>query len=270
MQPVTLEGAEVYLAGVRSNPSDPFSFLRIPADDNHGVREWMRLRAALADPALREEAARRYAGRAMPESHGNAALAGQLRESASKTLAIFAGEGSKSGGYLAVSQFLERIPAAEQEKAANVFMKMLNGAMWELWQAAHARAGEPPVAPTEAHGRFLQLATNALSDSFFYGAPVYLSLEDFTEVKASVLQVTRSPGKKVVYLGCLLLVLGIFSMFYIRERRIWVWVKEQGGDAPHYAHAMLAMSTQRKTLDFEREFEDLKTRLPQSAQIGVS
>jgi cytochrome c biogenesis protein len=268
MQPVTLEGAEVYLAGVRSNPSDPFSFLRIPADDNHGVREWMRLRAALADPALREEAARRYAGRAMPESNGKAVLARQLEESAAKTLEIFAGEGSggKGGGYLAVSQFLERIPAAEQEKAANVFMKMLNGAMWELWQAAHARAGEPPVAPTEAHGRFLQLATNALSDSFFYGAPVYLSLEDFTEVKASVLQVTRSPGKKVVYLGCLLLVLGIFSMFYIRERRIWVWVKEQDGDA----HAMMAMSTQRKTLDFEREFDDLKTRLPQSAQIGVS
>jgi cytochrome c biogenesis protein len=272
MQPVTLEGAEVYLAGVRSNPSDPFSFLRIPADDQHGVREWMRLRAALADPALREEAAHRYAERAMPQSQKDAALARQLQESAAKTLEIFAGAGSGGqdgkggGGYLAVSQFLERIPPAEQEKAANVFMKMLNGAMWELWQAAHARAGEPPVAPTEAHGRFLQLATNALSDSFFYGAPVYLSLEDFTEVKASVLQVTRSPGKKVVYLGCLLLVLGIFSMFYIRERRIWVWVKEQDGDA----HAMMAMSTQRKTLDFEREFDDLKTRLPQSAQIGVS
>jgi cytochrome c biogenesis protein len=268
MQPVTLEGAEVYLAGVRANPADPFSFLRIPADDSHGVREWMRLRAALADPLLREEAARRYAQRAMPQSREDASLARQLQESAAKTLSIFAGEGSK-GGYLAVSQFLERIPPAEQEKAANVFMKMLNGAMWELWQAAHVRAGEPPVEPTEAHGRFLQMATNALSDSFFYGAPVYLSLEDFTEVKASVLQVTRSPGKKVVYLGCLLLVLGVFSMFYIRERRIWVWVKQQD-DASGHAHALMAMSTQRKTLDFEREFHDLKTMLPQSAQIGVS
>ena len=272
MQPVTLEGAEVYLAGVRANPSDPFSYLRIPSDDQHSVREWMRLRAALEDASLREEAARRYAERAMPQTKDDPALARQLQESAAKTLAIFAGDGegrhagNSNGGYLAVSQFLERIPAAEQEKAANVFMKMLNGAMWELWQAAHARAGEPPVAPTEAHGRFLQLATNALSDSFFYGAPVYLSLEDFTEVKASVLQVTRSPGKKVVYLGCLLLVLGIFSMFYIRERRIWVWVKEQDGDA----HALMAMSTQRKTLDFEREFDDLKTRLPQAPEIGVS
>lgn len=266
MQPVTLEGAQVYLAGVRNNPGDPFSFLRIPADDQHSVREWMRLRAALADPALREEAARRYAERAMPQSRNDAALARQLEESAAKTLAIFAGDGKGSGGYVAVSQFLERIPPAEQEKAANVFMKMLNGVMWELWQAAHVRAGEPPVEPSEAHGRFLQLATNALSDSFFYGAPVYLSLEDFTEVKASVLQVTRSPGKKVVYLGCLLLVLGIFAMFYIRERRIWVWVKEHDGDA----HALLAMSTQRKTLDFEREFDDLKNTLPQSEQIGVS
>jgi cytochrome c biogenesis protein len=267
MQPVTLEGAQVYLAGVRSNPSDAFSYLRIPADDEHGVGEWMRLRAALADPALRREAARRYAERALPQPNPNAALAAQLQESAAKTLDLFAGDGGGSGsgsqgGYLGVSRFLERIPQAEQEKAANVFMKMLNGALWELWQAARAQAGQAPAAPSEAHGRFLQLATNALSDSFFYGAPVYLSLDEFTEIKASVLQVTRSPGKKVVYLGCALLVMGIFAMFYIRERRIWVWVRngDDGG-----AHAMMAMSTQRKTLDFEREFDELKTVLPQSA-----
>jgi cytochrome c biogenesis protein len=261
MQPVTLEGHEVFLAGVRNNPSDQFSFLRIPADDDHGLREWMRLRASLADGSLREEAARRYAARALPPGDASGALSAQLQESAAKTLAIFAGDGNQ-GGYLAVSKFLERIPAAEQEKAATVFMKMLNGAMWELWQAARARDGEQPVTATEAHGRFLQQATNALSDSFFYGAPVFLALDDFKEVKASVLQVTRSPGKKVVYVGCLLLVLGIFSMFYIRERRVWVWVKPapDGG-----THALMAMSTQRKTLDFEREFEDLRTRLPQSA-----
>jgi len=277
MQPVTLDGAQVYLAGVRSNPGDAFSYLRIPADEHGSVREWMRLRAALANPALRAEAARRYAARALPPAHAGdeaaATLAAQLEESANKTLAIFAGTAAAAptaagapdvrGGYVAVSQFLERIPPAEQEKAATVFMKMLNGALWELWQVAHAHAGEPPVEATEAHGRFLQLATNALSDSFFYGAPVYLSLEDFQQVQASVLQVTRSPGKKVVYLGCLLLVLGVFSMFYIRERRIWVWIKPAAGDGT--TQALMAMSSQRKTLDFEREYEDVKTRLAQSA-----
>jgi cytochrome c biogenesis protein len=262
MQPVTLEGAQVYLAGVRTNPSENFSFLRIPADDQYSVRTWMRLRAALADPALRQDAARRYAARALaPEQSASGELTRQLEESAARTLAIFAGEGGGRGGFVGVSQFLEKIPAAEQEKAANIFMKMLNGALWELWQAANARAGLPPVEPTESHGRYLQLATNALSDSVFYGAPVYLQLEEFTEVKASVLQLTRSPGKSIVYLGCLLLVAGVFAMFYIRERRMWVWVR----DTDEGAHALMAMSTQRKTLDFEREFADLKEKLPQPA-----
>jgi cytochrome c biogenesis protein len=261
MQPLTLDGAQVYLAGVRSSPSENFSYLRIPADAEYSVRSWMRLRAALADPVLRRDAARRYAARALaPEQRAQGDLTGQLEESAVRTLAIFSGEGGR-GGFVGVSQFLEKIPPAEQEKAAAIFMKMLNGALWELWQAANARAGLAPVEATEANGRFLQLATNALSDSVFYGAPVYLQLEEFVEVKASVLQLTRSPGKSIVYFGCLLLVAGVFAMFYIRERRMWVWVRDTEGGA----HALMAMSTQRKTLDFEREFDELKDKLPQRA-----
>ncbi|CUI06840.1 cytochrome c biogenesis protein ResB [Massilia antarctica] len=264
MQPVTVDGAEVFLAGVRASPGDPFSYLRIPSDQAHTVKEWMRLRAALADPALRELAAERYARRAMPAASNTpaATLARQLQESSSKSLAIFAGDG-KPGGYVAVSRFLEKIPAAEQEKAADIFMKILNGTLWELWQAAREKDGLARMEGDENQARFLQLATNALSDSFFYGAPVYLQLDEFVEVKASVLQVTRSPGKAVVYLGCVFLVLGVFAMFYIRERRLWIWVR--GGEDGGPAHALMAMSTQRKTLDFEHEFNDLKAKLAQLA-----
>jgi cytochrome c biogenesis protein len=34
---------------------------------------------------------------------------------------------------------------------------------------------------------------------------------------------------------------------------------------PRATEALMAMSTQRKTLDFEKEFENLKAKLPQSA-----
>jgi cytochrome c biogenesis protein len=51
-------------------------------------------------------------------------------------------------------------------------------------------------------------------------------------------------------------------MFYIRERRVWVWLRDADGGG---AHALMAMSTQRKTLDFEHEFTSLKEKLPQSA-----
>ena len=263
MQPVTLEGSQVYLAGVRANPSENFSFLRIPVDDKYGVGDWMRLRAALADPDARAQAAARYARRALSPEQQSGPLATQLQESAARTLAIFSGEGADNGrgGFVGVAQFLEKIPAGEQEKAAGIFMKMLNGALWELWQVARAKHGDAAAEANEANGRFLQLATNALSDSFLYGAPVYLQLDEFDEVKASVLQLTRSPGKNVVYFGCLLLVAGVFAMFYIRERRVWIWVK----DGAAGADALMAMSTQRKTLDFEREYDDLKTKLPQAA-----
>ena len=49
-------------------------------------------------------------------------------------------------------------------------------------------------------------------------------------------------------------------MLYIRERRLWIWLKS---DAAGASHALMAMSTQRKTLDFEREFETLKAQLVQ-------
>lgn len=60
-----------------------------------------------------------------------------------------------------------------------------------------------------------RLAVAALSDLTVYPAPVFLSLADFNHVQASVFQVSRTPGKNTVYLGSLLLVLGVFSMFYI-------------------------------------------------------
>ncbi|MBC7502685.1 MAG: cytochrome c biogenesis protein ResB [Herminiimonas sp.] len=262
MQPILADGAYVFLAGMRDTPSEPFRYLRIPADDNDSVEEWMRLRAAIQNPALRELAARRYALKAMPSSRDDAAkLAGQLQESASKGMAIFAGN-DKEAGYLAVSRFIERIPAAEQEKAADIFMKILNGSLWDLWQVAREKDGLAAIEPDEKHARFLQLATNALADTMFYNAPVYLRLNEFDEVKASVLQVTRSPGKNVVYLGCFFLVLGVFSMLYIRERRVWIWIKTTADGS---SNALMAMSAQRKTLDFDKEFAVLKERLAQQA-----
>jgi cytochrome c biogenesis protein len=291
MQPTRVDGSDVFLTGMRDTPDGPFRYLRIPADDNDSLDEWMRLRSALLDPQMRLLAAQRYALRALPDARNDSTkLRQQLIESTEKGLSIFAGNGPVMGGvkkgakqtdhqggtgtvarvqtgviqetgYVAVQKFLERLPASEQEKAADVFMKILNGSLWNLWQVVRERDGLPPIEMNEKHARFLQLATNAYSDTAFYGAPVYLRLTGFTEIKASVLQVTRSPGKNIVYIGCLFLVLGVFSMLYVRERRVWIWIKSGLGGQ---SHALMAMSSQRKTLDFEKEFTNLKGALSQS------
>ncbi len=259
MQSVKVDGDYVFLVGMRDTPAESFRFLRIPADDQDSVGEWMRLRAALLNPALRQKAAQRYAGKVPLSATAGDKLRAQLEASALRGMTVFAGDQNESG-YLAVARFVGKLPEEQQEKAADIFMKILNGSMWELWQVAREQDQLPAMPADEKHGRFLQLATNALADAFFYNAPVYLQLAGFDEVKASVFQVTRSPGKNVVYLGCLFLVIGIFAMLYVRERRLWIWIRpqEQGG-----AHALMAMSTQRRTMDFDKEFERIKIRLAQ-------
>jgi len=266
MLPVQLDGQTVFLAGMRESPSEPFRYLRIPADDQHSVADWMRLRAALQSPAKRGEAARRFAEISMPGADKEA-LRKQLAESALRAMDLFAGATRSSpdappGGFTAIAAFLEKsVPQAEQQKAADVLLKILNGSMWELWQLAREEDKLPAIANDARSGVFLQQAINALSDSFFYAAPVFLQLDDFQEVKASVFQMTRAPGKNIVYLGCLLLVLGVFAMFYIRERRVWIWVRDNRTNddgSPAGSHLLMAMSTQRRTMDLEQEFEALR------------
>lgn len=267
MQPVVLEGQSVFLAGMREAPNEPFRYLRIPADDKGSVGEFMRLRAALADPGTRAKAAGRFAERAAPtlgaagSPEKQAQLRMQLGESARRALDTFA-----QGGFQAVADFVERaVPKAEQEKAAEVLLRLMSGALWDVWQIAREGEGAPPPQYTPQNAAFLQTAMNALSDSFFYGAPVFLQLDGFDHIQASVFQFTRSPGKNVVYLGCLLLVLGVFAMFYIRERRAWLWLKPVDGN-PRTTQILFAMSAPRRSLDFEREYGELSQALRQTLQ----
>jgi cytochrome c biogenesis protein len=90
-----------------------------------------------------------------------------------------------------------------------------------------------------------------MSDIVFYGSPVYLQLTEYQHREASGLQLTRSPGKNLVYLGSILLVIGIFAMMYIRERRVWLLFK---ADA---TRVLVAMSANRKNTDFEQDYANL-------------
>ncbi|WP_144151193.1 cytochrome c biogenesis protein ResB [Paraburkholderia sp. BCC1885] len=271
MLPVDVSGEKMFLAGMRVNPDDPFRYLRIPADQGGTVKEWMNLRAVLENPAMRAAAAHRFAQRSVPSS--NADLQQHLEESALRVLTLFAGadnsvgvvQGDQNiGGFQAIAAFIDHsVPKPEQEKAASLLLRMLEGSTWDLWQLAREQAGEPDMTPSAETSRFIQSSINAISDSFLYGSPVYLQLDSFRQVQASVFQLTRAPGKKVVYLGSLLLVLGIFSMFYVRERRLWFWIKDTG----HGTNVVMAMSSARKTFDFDKEFA--QTRDTVGATLGA-
>ena len=261
MLPVdTGDGTPVFLLGVRTATSEPFRYLRLPADEDGSMEGFVRLRAALHDPAMRERAVRRYVLKAVDPQRPE--LVDQLTASAARAVGLFAGVetvgGKQVSGLQALSDFMETaVPEAERERAAEVLLRILNGTLLELSALARETQGKPPLVESEATARFMTQAVLALSDISLYPAPVTFQLEDFTQVQASVFQVARAPGKNVVYLGCLLLVLGVFAMLYVRERRLWVWVAPDGTGAK----ATMALSTNRKTLDADREFEQLRSKL---------
>jgi cytochrome c biogenesis protein len=261
MLPVdTGDGVPVFLLGVRENPADPFRYLRVPADDQSSMDGFMRLHAALGDPAAREQAVRRYVAQAVEASRPE--LAEQLSQSASRAMALFAGsngpEGKKIGGLPAISDFMEaNVPEAERSRAGEVLVRILNGALFELAQLTRERAGLKPLEQSDQTQTFMTQAVLSLSDAQIYPAPLVFELKDFTQVQASVFQVARAPGKNIVYLGCALLILGVFAMLYVRERRVWVWVAPRGDQS----HALMALSTNRKTMDGDREFVQLADKL---------
>ncbi len=272
MLPVDLDGTKVFLAGERSELGGNYHYLRIPADAKDSVDGWMNFRAALDSPTARQQAVDAYVKESLPPGAAPA-LVQQLRATAGRTLDIFAGDIPRDaktgrplvkapGGLPALAEFLElNVPKAELTKASDVFIRVLNGTLWQLWQVARAQAGQTPVVDTPGNNRFFNAAVLALSDSTFYPAPLYLQLTDFKQVQASIFQVARAPGKYIVYFGAILLILGVFSMLYIRERRVWFLVRDNG---PSGSKTLMAMSTNRRTLEFEKEFETLR-----AASLGV-
>ena len=259
------DGVPVFLLGMRESPSEPFRYLRVPADADQSMDSFLRLSAALEDAPMRDQAAKRYAAKAVDSKRPE--LAEQIAASAVRALNLFAGverandSPVQGGGLQAISDFLERnVPAAEQARAGEVLVRILNGVLFELAQLAQEKVGLKPLPADESSQAFMTQAVLALSDLPVYPAPMAFALTDFTQVQASVFQVARAPGKNIVYLGCALLIVGVFAMLYVRERRIWVWLAPVVG-SPLSTTATMALSTNRKTMDGDKEFDQLRMKL---------
>ncbi len=274
MLPVAVDGQRVFLAGVRETPAEPFRYLRIPADEQGAVDGWWRMATALRDETMRDKAVRRYVAKATPADKPQ--MAEQLVTTAQRALGLFAGaehvsvpggkpQDSAPGGLPALAQFVDAsVPEAERARISEVLLRIVNGCLLELANLSREQAGQPPLASDEATQRFMTQAVLSLSDAAYYPAPVLLQLSDFKQLQASVFQVARAPGKTLVYLGAVLLIIGVFAMLYIRERRLWIWLAPADAGAAAAAGGtklQAALSTTRRTLDTDAEFESLKTAL---------
>lgn len=246
MQPILLDDSRVFLAGVRRSGAEEFRYIRFPVDADNSVDEFMDLRAATSDRELVRQAAKRFAA----ANASDQLDAPMLVKAAQGALESFVHDGFNG--------IIQNVPEQDRERVLDFAIPMIQMTLTELRDIVRARTGREAL-PTTGKGaheadQWMQVALLAFANLPDYPAPVFLTLENFEHVQASVFQATRSPGKLTVYLGSLFLVIGVFSMFYIRDRRIWVWIRPEGD----HATVTAAMTSQRRNMDFQQEFNRVK------------
>ncbi len=83
--------------------------------------------------------------------------------------------------------------------------------------------------------------------------PYDFSLQAYQLKFYTGLEVTRDPGVWVVWAGCIIMVIGIYTAFFVSHRRAWLVISRQD-DA---CRVVLAGSSSKNSLEFGREFDKL-------------
>ena len=248
MLPILQEDDYFFITGTREGLEQQYRWLRLPADRQGKLDTFMALRERINNP----EARKAIVAAATRDTSEN--IRSQFGQAAENTLRIFA-----DGGYLALNDFVsQNIPAAEQEKMQGYFYQILYGSMNAALDDTIRHYNLPEWPQDEARNRFLLNGMDAYTGLTVYPAPMLLQLDGFKEVRSSGLQMTRSPGASLVYLGSVLLVLGTVFMFYIREKRAWLLF--DGG------RIRFAMSSSRDERDLQKEYPEHLQRLEQLAK----
>lgn len=83
------------------------------------------------------------------------------------------------------------------------------------------------------------------------GDDFFLTLEDVSSREYTGLQVTKDPGVWIVWIGCGLLVIGLFISFFLSHKRVWIIIPKKKGKI------IVAGSSNKNKFGFEKTFEAL-------------
>ena len=258
MAPVEIDNRMFFMSGMRSTPSEPYRYLYIPADADMSPKRFMQFLTAARDEALVRKVIAAQVNETVPgQTEKDKTLRTTMADSILRLEEMFVNQGID-----AVLQHVDKnIPADKRQDAINSYVKVLQGILGGVYLDVLNKEGvDLSKGVSDSDSKFFDDSMNAFSLLGPYGSPFYLQLSDFKQVEASGLQITRAPGKDVVYLGCAMLTFGVFMMFYLHHRRIWVWI----GGSDNGTTVLFAGSGHRIRSDFEGEFKALTAELEQA------
>lgn len=252
MTPIERQGRLFYLSGVRSSPAQGYRYLYVPAGPHGGLGRFIRFNALLHDARKVRAVAERTTRQALKLAGiTNPKLNQALVASTEHLVNLFA-----QGGFEAiVKQVRTTVPADRRKRVETAYMKVLQNVLGSLYLVELQREGANVSRGVGAQDtQFFNDAVNTIGALPAYHSPLYLQLSGFKQIQASGLQISRAPGKNVVYVGFALLISGVFLMLYVANRRLWARVAVVDGRT----RVLLAASANRNTLDFTQEFDGLR------------
>lgn len=264
MFPIEQEGGLFMLSGVRSSVAEEFRYLYIPADANGSIKRFMQFYAAMQDKKLVSKIVTQTIDDMLGglNSEKRSEISGDMNKTTRRLVSLFA-----TGGVSALNQHIQKnIPEAQRQKATATYFDILRKTLGNLYIGILQQEGlDITEGVSTKDSEFFDDALTVLGNINVYGSPFYLEMKDFEHIQASGLQIARAPGKEIIVFGCVMLIIGIFIMFYIQQRRCWVWIanKEESG-----YEVIFAGSCNRNERDFAQDFKKLKQRLAHRLGLG--
>lgn len=217
------EGRWFFMTGVRNSPAEPYRYLFIPADAKRSKKRFFNYLAILNDP----QKVRRIFQQQYPMAEGMDQRTYQLQmRLIEQLMTLF-----RQTGFAGISDFVKKsVPEAEQAKVSDYYFTQttfaLQSAYLELLKEEGVIKSHQEDIP-DFDKTWFEDALTVVSSLSKYGPPMYFDITSFREIQATGLQITKSPGKDVVYFGSALLTIGVFFMFYVRQRRMWINIKPE-------------------------------------------
>lgn len=221
-------GAWYQASKFRRNVAEDFQFLLLPLDEQQSLNRFMRFLGLLND---------RQSMNAILNTSIEQETDPKKREQMEtqkrfmqQLVNLF-----RMRGFDGIRAYLEQT-IAEPEKRDQVFnqyLEIMTVAMQGLYIKALEQEGSVNQT-TEAQRRFFADSIEAINTMIEYGPPMFFEVTSVQHREASGLQITKSPGKDVVYFGSLLLVIGTFLLFYVRPQRLWLLLQPQNDASTDY------------------------------------
>lgn len=256
MYPVTVDGQDYLLSGTRASPDEEFRYLYLPVDENGSPERFLDFVRLLHDEEQLQDiisgSARDTVSRLENTETG---LGDQISNAMLQVVRLF-----RDGGYSAIAGHIEKtVPAPRRNLAGQAYVRLLHNTLQTVYVHMLEQVDDSEEL-SDQQVRFLEDAIQALAGISNYGAPFYVELADFEQRQASGLMIARSPGKLLVYPGFLLLLAGVYMLFYIAQRRIWIELTPTGDGR---TRVLMAGESNRLQPEFESEFEQIATQARQ-------